>query len=151
MSASQVERVARRLERATPTQLRVVVTHQPVAVIRPQDEVDLLHGAAAAVRRWSGAGADLILGGHIHLPHVAPLHEQMLDLPRKLWGVQAGTAVSRRIRHEAGNSFNIIRHEAREGHERRAVIERLDYIEARDSFELVDTRELFLEGTTREG
>ncbi len=71
--AAQIERVARRLERAQATQLRIVVTHQPVSVTRREDRADLLHGHARAVRRWTAAGADLILGGHIHLPFVQAL------------------------------------------------------------------------------
>jgi 3',5'-cyclic AMP phosphodiesterase CpdA len=70
VSAEQIARVAQRLERATPSQLRIVVAHQPVAVTRPQEETNLLHGCEAAVRSWAHAGADLILGGHIHLPYV---------------------------------------------------------------------------------
>ncbi len=57
---------------ATPAQLRVVVTHQPVLVTRPEDGHNRLHGADAALRRWAAAGADLVLGGHIHLPFVRP-------------------------------------------------------------------------------
>ena len=55
---------------------------------------DLLHGHDAAMRPWSSAGADLVLGGHIHLPYVLPLHERWPTLPRPMWVVQAGTAVA---------------------------------------------------------
>jgi len=109
VSPEQVERVAARLERARPGQLRVVVVHQPILTVRPQDEPDRLHGAERASRRWAEAGADLVLGGHIHLPYVAPIHERLPGLARRVWAVQAGTAVSRRVRHEAGNSVNLVR------------------------------------------
>jgi len=59
VSAAQIARVARRLERATPSQLRIVVTHQPVAVTRPQEETNLLHGRAAAQQHRRG-GARLV-------------------------------------------------------------------------------------------
>ena len=62
-----------------------------------------------AMRRWAAAGADLLLSGHIHLPSVQALHLREPRLPRPLWGVQAGTALSTRIRHEADNSVNLIR------------------------------------------
>ena len=94
----QIRRVAARLEAASAAQLRVVVTHQPVAVTRAQDEKNLLHGRERAVQRWARAGADLILGGHIHLPYVLPLHDTFAGLPRRVWAVQAGTALSRRTR-----------------------------------------------------
>ena len=109
VSTAQIENVAERLRRATPSQLRIVVTHQPVHVYRESDAVNLLHGHEAAVRAWALAGADLILGGHIHLPYVRPLRERYVDLGRELWCVQAGTAVSSRIRAEAPNSVNLIR------------------------------------------
>ncbi len=105
VSAGQVARAARRLEQARPQQLRVVVVHQPVAVTRPEDEPNLLIGRADALSRWAAAGADLVMGGHIHLPYVVPLP----GLGRPMWAVQAGTAVSSRIREGAPNSVNLVR------------------------------------------
>ena len=127
LSAEQVERVATRLKRASARQLRVVVVHQPIAVIRREDQRDRLRGAAdAAIARWSEAGADLVLGGHIHLPYVAALHERVDGLPRRMWAVQAGTAVSHRVRPGAPNSVNVIRwgDTLPRG---RCVVERWDY------------------------
>ena len=73
VSAAQIERVAERLARARPEQLRVVVVHQPVAVLQAAETHNLLRGQAAALPRWAAAGADLVLGGHIHLPYVTAL------------------------------------------------------------------------------
>ncbi len=70
VSTAQVARVARRLETARREQLRVVVTHQPACVMREEDEPDRLRGGHAAIQAWSRAGADLVLGGHIHLPYL---------------------------------------------------------------------------------
>ena len=94
ISGLQVDRVARLLEGAETAQLRVVVVHQPVAVTRAEDVPNRLRGHAAALERWAAAGADLVMGGHIHLPYVLALH----GLARPLWAVQAGTAVSSRVR-----------------------------------------------------
>jgi 3',5'-cyclic AMP phosphodiesterase CpdA len=109
ISSAQIERVAERLLKATPQQLRVVVAHHPLAVPRDSERKNLLHGHQAALQRWAEAGADLVLGGHIHLPGVVPVHELLPGLPRRMWVVQAGTAVSSRVRQEAGNSVNVIR------------------------------------------
>lgn len=105
VSAKQIERVAQLVERADPAQLRVIVVHQPIAVTRAKDEPNRLRGHAAALRAWAEAGADLVMGGHIHLPYV------MLQrgLSRPLWIVQAGTAVSSRVRDGIPNSINLLR------------------------------------------
>ena len=109
VSPAQIERVAARLAAASPSQLRVVVTHQPVMVTRQEDMPNRLHGREAAVARWCGAGADLILGGHIHLTFVRSLHGAYAGCPRTSWAVQAGTAVSSRLRAGHPNSVNVLR------------------------------------------
>jgi 3',5'-cyclic AMP phosphodiesterase CpdA len=119
VSRRQIESIARRLLAAAPRQLRVVVTHQPVHVPRPDERHNLLRNHRAAIRAWSAAGADLILGGHIHLPYVLPLTPE----PYPTWVVQAGTAVSSRVRRDAPNSVNVIRYDAGT---RRCRVERWD-------------------------
>jgi 3',5'-cyclic AMP phosphodiesterase CpdA len=110
VSSAQTKRVAELLQTAAPSQLRIVVVHQPVAVMDNRDRHNLLHGRNAAIRCWADAGADLVMGGHIHVPYVLPLHERHDHLPGRLWAVQAGTAVSTRTRREAPNSVNLIRY-----------------------------------------
>lgn len=145
VSTAQVERVVRRLEQAHATQLRVVVTHQPVHVARPQDRDELLRGHERAVQRWAAAGADLILGGHSHLPFVRPLHEHHAGLARRVWVVQAGTAVSARLRHGAVNSVNVVRAVAGAGAQRRCAVERWDYEPRTESFAPVERTEMDLD------
>jgi predicted TIM-barrel enzyme len=86
-------------------QLRIIVVHQPIAVTRAKDAIHVLRGHAEALTAWSAAGADLVMGGHIHLPYVQPLN----GLARPMWAVQAGTAVSSRVRSGVPNSVNILR------------------------------------------
>lgn len=105
VSASQIARVARLLTAATPQQLRVVVVHQPAAVPFADEQNNLLRGHATATRVWAEAGADLVLGGHIHLPFTMAVE----GLARRLWVVQAGTAVSTRTRPGVPNSVNLLR------------------------------------------
>jgi len=127
VSAAQVARVARQLAQATPAQLRVVVVHQPIDVQRPQDEPDRLIGHAAAQDAWAAAGADLVMGGHIHLPYVMPLP----GLARPMWAVQAGTAVSHRVRPGAPNSVNLVRWHAAE---RACAVEQWDFSATEQAF-----------------
>jgi hypothetical protein len=129
VSIGQIDRVAGRLVVAGPERLRVVVVHQPVAVLRAGEGHNLLRGHAAALRRWAAAGGDLVMGGHIHLPYVTALP----DFARPMWAVQAGTAVSSRVRDGIPNSANLVRSvnlvrwgcDAPEG---RCLIERWDYV-----------------------
>lgn len=141
ISAQQRERVARRLAQASPAQLRVVVTHQPVDVPREQDAHDLVHGRERAVRAWTQAGADIVMGGHIHLPYVLPLSHRYPGMTRQAWCVQAGTALSSRVRPGAPNSVNLLRYaEAQEP--LRCVVERWDHSAARACFEKVNATDL---------
>jgi len=135
VSVQQVERVVRRLQHATARQLRVVITHQPLVAARANDIRNLLHGREHAIERWSQAGVDLILGGHIHLPYVTPLHVAYKGLPRQMWAVQAGTSLSSRVRGTVPNSVNVIDYDASNTGARRAIVARWDFNQASASFE----------------
>ncbi|MDB5818428.1 MAG: repair exonuclease [Rhizobacter sp.] len=140
VSDSQIDRVAERLSRARPGQWRVVVTHQPVCVTKDKDEKNLLRNRERAVARWCAAGADVLMGGHIHLPFVAPLGEFFGGLSRPMWAVQAGTALSTRIRYGADNSVNLLRcgpSAEPQRFARECVVERWDYVKKEDEFMLI--------------
>lgn len=147
VSPTQIERVASRLQSAGDGQLRVVVVHQPIDVPREKDEHDRLRGHSQAAQRWSDAGADLVLGGHIHLPYVLPLHQRMRGLKRHFWAVQAGTALSHRVREGISNSVNVIRW--RDGsYAEPCVVERWDYASVGDAFAKVNENALEIGGFT---
>lgn len=105
VSQAQIDRVVQLLQTATAGQLRVVVVHQPIAVINAEDKVDQLRNHASAQKQWAAAGADLVMGGHIHLPYTLALS----GLDRPMWAVQAGTGVSTRVRAGVPNSVNVVR------------------------------------------
>ncbi|TNJ35130.1 metallophosphoesterase family protein [Arenimonas terrae] len=108
VSPAQIASVSARLRAAQPEQLRVVVTHQPVDVPAVHEEHNLLRRHADAVAAWVAAGADVLMGGHIHWPFVRPLSLRFPALGRRAWCVQAGTAVSRRVRDGHPNSVNVL-------------------------------------------
>lgn len=141
VSAEQIERVVGRLRTATQSQLRVVVTHQPVHVLRGSEIHNRLHGHAEAIAAWAQAGADIIMGGHIHLPFIAPLHEDYQQLTRRCWVVQAGTAVSSRVRANHPNSVNVIKRVSAA----ECVVERWDYRAENDDFWNVKAQPLHLD------
>lgn len=136
VSPQQIERVARRLQRCAPHKLRLVVTHHPMHVPFGTDEANLLRRHGEAARAWAAAGADIVMGGHIHLPFVRPMSERVPDLARPLWVVQAGTAVSRRVRPGGeANSVNLVRYE-RNADPGGVIVERWDYEAAGKRFGL---------------
>lgn len=129
VSAAQIERVVRHLRTAAPAQLRVVMVHQPIAVLRATEQHNLLHNHIQAQQRWAEAGCDLVLGGHIHLPYVMALP----GLARPIWAVQAGTAASRRVRAGAANSVNVL-HWGKHTAPGRCHIEQWDYTPHKQCF-----------------
>ncbi|OWT80184.1 MULTISPECIES: metallophosphoesterase [unclassified Achromobacter] len=143
VSRAQVERVGARLRQARPGQLRVVVVHQPLRAIVEEDVSNLLIGRQLAIPAWVEAGADLVLGGHIHLPYVVPLGE---TAGRQAWVVQAGTATSHRVRGGIPNSVNVIEHHAAPtaGDVASCVVERWDFDASLGAFAAVDRKTLLL-------
>ncbi len=137
LSPQQIERVAAQLQRASPHQLRVVALHQPIDTPYAREEQHRVRGHALAQRAWAAAGADVVLGGHIHLPYVMDLG----GLARPLWAVQAGTAVSRRVRAGVPNSVNLLRWgiAAPAGV---CVVEQWDYAAQRQAFVCQHAREI---------
>lgn len=129
VSRAQIHRVAQQLASATPAQLRVVVVHQPVGVTLAADVPNLLRGSASALSSWAAAGADLVLGGHIHLPYVMALPGHV----RPMWAVQAGTSVSRRVRPGVPNSVNLLRWGA-DAAPGCCVIEQWDFLATESAF-----------------
>ena len=143
VSPAQVARVAQRLRQAGDDRLRVLLLHHPVRAAVESDRANLLIGADVAVPAWVDAGADLILGGHIHLPYILPIHGQAGAAPRQAWTVQAGTAVSHRVRDGISNSVNVIDHLIDNGRHQCAV-QRWDYAADEARFRCVATRALEL-------
>ncbi|MDB6062749.1 MAG: repair exonuclease [Verrucomicrobiaceae bacterium] len=138
INSQQLQRVAERLRNATPQQLRIVMMHHPVCAIEESDLSNLVHGYDVAIQMWSAAGADLILGGHIHLPYVRALNTVKRKLPRSVWAVQAGTALSHRTRGKVPNSVNILRTQTIDNAPHTSI-ERWDFDAATTSFVLVES------------
>lgn len=137
ISRRQIETIAGALREQPPGALKIVVTHQPLWAERPQDLHNRCHGAEPALQRWVSAGADLFLAGHIHWPFAAALPPH-----GRAWAVNAGTAVSSRIRPGAPNSVNLIEYVQRQD-VRTCDLVRYDW-NGQDRFEAMPARSLRL-------
>ena len=148
VSSAQINRVVAHLRKASAAQLCVVVVHQPVHVLKSEDEHDRLRGWEPAVRAWADAGADIVMGGHIHLPYVCDLSASVAGLGRRMWCVQAGTALSSRVRGGVPNSVNFLRYEP-SSQPLKSQVERWDYRAAAGRFVQVKTDDLLLDRSLR--
>jgi 3',5'-cyclic AMP phosphodiesterase CpdA len=142
VSTEQIEYVCARLSSAHDTQLKIVVTHQPVHVITPADATNLLHNYREALDAWALAGVDLLMGGHIHLPYVRSLRESHSNFAHAVWVVQAGTALSSRVRGGVPNSVNIIRYDQHD--QRQCSVEQWNFAWENRAFHLAVRTELDL-------
>lgn len=142
LSTRQIDRVATQLQAASAKDWRIVVTHQPLAVPHQRDTHDLLHGHQRALQCWAEAGADVVMGGHIHLPYVLPLHRHIPALSQRMWAVQAGTALSNRVRAGVPNSVNLLHLDNSAQGARTLAVERWDYSDAASAFYCVSTERL---------
>lgn len=127
----QIQRTALTL-RGLDQPFKLIATHQPLAVTRPRDLHNVARGARRALTGLIDAGADLFLGGHIHLPYTMSVASRG-GVPRTAVLMQAGTAISRRIRHGVPNSYNRITLQVIDG-VRSMALERRDYDDATHAF-----------------
>ena len=104
LSRRRLARACERLGRGADPRVRVVVAHHPLVHPEGSDKTPIPN-AAAALRRLTGCGMDLILSGHLHAWHASPFAEQEDD--GAAIQLHAGTGLSTRVRGEP-NDFNLV-------------------------------------------
>ena len=134
LSRAQLE-FARRAFAAAPSEdLRILVTHHPLATAPDYRSDPPLPGRTQVLSELESMGVELVLGGHLHraytassldvYPHPAPA--------RGLWIVHSGTTTSTRgrVRERGKNSFNVV-----DVSEEHMVAEHYIYCRQADGFE----------------
>jgi 3',5'-cyclic AMP phosphodiesterase CpdA len=116
ISEKQISEVAECLRQAPPSTRKLVVCHHPFDYVLESDKKNLIQGAGKALRVWSEAGLDYILGGHIHYPFVSTARVRHPDILYDTRIVQAGTACSSRVRSNQANAFNLLELSAQDDH-----------------------------------
>lgn len=99
LTPAQHAHIAARCAAAGPRRRLVALHHPPEP---PAGEPPSLDHAAETIATLELAGVEMVLSGHLHFTHVAPL-----AVAPGILGLQAGTCLSDRIRGD-GNAFTLI-------------------------------------------
>ncbi len=149
LDAETIERACRRIQSAEAGRLRIIAMHHPMLAITDKDTTNLARGYRDAIAAFVAAGVDLVLGGHIHLPYVRPFRAPDGGDATAMWAVQAGTAVSTRIRDDQPNSIHMIRHLSAPGPS--TFVEQWDHDEQAGAFEMVRSVPIILRSDASDG
>lgn len=107
ISVEQIDGLEGRLNRAGD-QVKVVVTHHPFLPPPGDVGIDLVGRAARAITVLDACNVDLLLAGHLHRGYAGDIRTHYPAARRAMIAVQAGTAISRRMRHGEANAYNVL-------------------------------------------
>ncbi|HWR50536.1 MAG TPA: metallophosphoesterase [Bryobacteraceae bacterium] len=128
----QIGAVKQQMRAARPGATRILVTHHPFDLAETYPTGELAGRAALAMERLAQC-IDVLLAGHHHVAHCGRTAVRYKTHGHSAVFVQAGTAISSRVRGEP-NSFNVLRL-----HGNRIDIQRCSWIPDRMLFEVALT------------
>jgi len=147
ITAERRRQVVEQVRRRGEGQLSIVVTHHPLGTTSLGEEERVHQGDVRTCRALHDAGVNLVMSGHVHRPFLLDASEQLLSgekqSDRPLWILNAGTAVSHRVRDNYPNSFNLLNF--RQSDDGWLMdLERWDYASAESGFEVNMKRQVAL-------
>lgn len=106
-SRAQLRKLEAHMHEVPEGVTRILVTHHPFDLPASYSSAELVRGARRVMKRLL-ANVDVMLAGHHHLSHAGATAARYKIEGSSAVFVQAGTALSSRVRGEA-NSFNVLR------------------------------------------
>ena len=106
-----VEQIAELQNRLNDGGLRVkvVVTHHPFLPPPGDVGIDLVGRAVRAMTVLDACNVDLLLAGHLHRGYAGDIRTHYPAARRAMIAVQAGTAISHRLREGEANAYNLLK------------------------------------------